>query len=295
MSQLLDQHNKLIENLRKRDGVIQKSLSSINDRFGRHCHTINGNTADIQQLHEDQVAMVVRMVGYEEKACHCGNGSDCLSDLSYGEPVKTLSSGPSFPGCLSPSPVPVPALVTPVPSQDIGSSSSEGSSDKENSIPRSQQSVVTELVATAKEDILDRSAESGHVMAHQVQDEMVHLVLNQRCRSKAHPSGCDCRFHPFPQLGNGGDGFPFSHRRQGEQNIGGGDRKRFQRTRHIREGQDGDGDIGTNHSTDGSGNEADPLPSGESSSSDSDGPVLCDLWGSGHCVGFLQQSLFVSS
>ena len=89
MSQLLEQHNKLIENLRKRDEIIQKSLSSINKWFGHHRHTINGNTANIQQLHEDQVAMVTRMVGYEEKACHCGDGSDRLSDLSYGEPVKT--------------------------------------------------------------------------------------------------------------------------------------------------------------------------------------------------------------
>ena len=148
MSQLLDQHNKLIKNLRKRDDIIQKSLSSINDRFGRHCHTINGNVANIQQLHEDQVAMVARMVGYEEKAYHCGDGSNRLSNLSYGEPVKMSSSGPFFPGHSSPSPIPVPAPVAPVPSQDIGISSSlEGSSDKENSIPGTQQSVVTELMA----------------------------------------------------------------------------------------------------------------------------------------------------
>ena len=211
MSQLLDQHNKLIENLRKRDDIIQKLLSSINDWFGRHCHTLNRNTADIQQLFEDQVAMVARMVGYEEKACHCGEGSDRLSDLSYGEPVKTTSSGPSFPSRLSSSPVPILAPVAPVPGQDIGlPSSSEGSSDKENSVPGTQQSVVMELVAIVKEDILDRNEESAHVMACWVQDEMVHSVLNQKCHSKAHPSCCDRHFHPFPQLGDGGDGFPFS-------------------------------------------------------------------------------------
>ena len=38
MSQLLDQHNKLIENLWKRDDIIQKSLSSIDDWFGHHQH-----------------------------------------------------------------------------------------------------------------------------------------------------------------------------------------------------------------------------------------------------------------
>ena len=189
MSQLLDQHNKLIENLRKRDEIIQKSLSAIDDQFGCHHHIINGDTTDIQQLHEDQVAMIARMVGYEERACHCGDGSDRLSNLSYGEPVKMSSSGPSFPGRLSPSPLPIPALVTSIPGQDVGlPSSSEGSSDKENSIPGTQQSVVTELVAIVKEDILDRNEESGHVMVRRVQDEMVRLVLNQKCCSKAHPS-----------------------------------------------------------------------------------------------------------
>ena len=157
--------------------------------------------------------MVARMVGYKEKACHCGDGSDCLSNLSYGEPVKMSSSGPSFPGCSSPSPVPIPAPVAPVSGQDVGlPSSSEGSSDKENSIPGTQQSVVTELVVIVEEDILDCSKESGHVMARRVQDKMVHLILNQKCRSKAHPLRWDCRFHPFPQLGDGGDGFSFSCR-----------------------------------------------------------------------------------
>ena len=135
----------------------------------------------------------------------------CLSDLSYGEPAKTLSSEPSFPGHLSPSPIPIPTPVTPVPGQDVGLPSlSEDSSDKENSVLGTQQSVVTELMAIVKEDILDWNEESSHVMAHQVQDEMVRLVLNQKCRSKAHPSRLDRQFHPFPQLGDGGDGFPFS-------------------------------------------------------------------------------------
>ena len=67
-----------------------------------------------------------------------------LSDLSYGEPAKTLSSEPSCPGHLSPSPIPIPTPVTPVPGQDVGLPSlSEDSSDKENSVPGTQQSVVS--------------------------------------------------------------------------------------------------------------------------------------------------------
>ena len=34
MSQLLDQHNKLIENLRKRDDIIQKKFDALDDRLG---------------------------------------------------------------------------------------------------------------------------------------------------------------------------------------------------------------------------------------------------------------------
>ena len=57
----------------------------------------------------------------------------------------------------------------------------------------------------------------------------------------------------------------------------------------------GDTDIETRHSTDGSGDEADPLPSGESSSSESDGLVVRDVRSSRHGLSFLQQSLFISS
>ena len=34
MSQLLDQHNKLIENLKRRDDIIQKKFDALNDRLG---------------------------------------------------------------------------------------------------------------------------------------------------------------------------------------------------------------------------------------------------------------------
>ena len=61
-----------------------------------------------------------------------------------------------------------------------------------------------------EEEHLDIGGESGHVMAWQVQDELVRSVLGQRCRSKAYLLCRDRRFHPFPHLGDGGNGFPFS-------------------------------------------------------------------------------------
>ena len=41
--------------------------------FRSHCPLLMTGLVitNIQQLHEDQVAMVTRMVGYEEKVCHC--------------------------------------------------------------------------------------------------------------------------------------------------------------------------------------------------------------------------------
>ena len=133
-----------------------------------------------------------------------------MSDLSYGAPPRTLS-GLSFHGGASPIPIPIPALAASIPGPSSGLPSSlESSLDKENSAPGTQQSVVMELVAIVEEEHLDIGGESGHVMAWRVQDELVRSVFGQRCQSKAHPSHLDCRFHPFPRLGDGGDGFPFS-------------------------------------------------------------------------------------
>ena len=138
------------------------------------------------------------------------NKDDRLSNLLYGEPLRT-SSGFSFRGGASPIPIPIPALASSIPGPSSGLPSlSESSSDKENSAPGTQQSIVTKLVAIIEEEHLDIGGESGHMMAQRVQDELVCSVLGQRCRSKAHPSRCDCWFHPFPCLGDGGDGFPFS-------------------------------------------------------------------------------------
>ena len=88
-----------------------------------------------------------------------------MSNLSYGEPPRTLS-GLSFHGGASPIPIPVPALASSIPGPSSGLPSSlESSSDKENSAPGTQQSVVTELMAIVEEDILDWNEEAGHVMA----------------------------------------------------------------------------------------------------------------------------------
>ena len=62
----------------------------------------------------------------------------------------------SFHGGASPIPIPIPAPASSVPGPSPGlPSSSEDSSDKENSTPGTQQSIVTELVAVIEEDHLD--------------------------------------------------------------------------------------------------------------------------------------------
>ena len=158
--------------------------------------------------HESLVTQVEKLADPQYRG---NDKDDRLSDLSYGAPPRT-SSGLSFHGGTSPIPIPVPALASSIPGASSGLPSSlEGSSDKENSTPGTQQSIVSELVAVIEEDHLDIGGEGGHVMAHQVKAEMVRSVLGQHCRSKAHPSRRDRRFHPFPRLGDGGDGFPFSH------------------------------------------------------------------------------------
>ena len=94
--------------------------------------------------------MVKRMTGYEEKACCCGEDSERLSQLSYGEPPVASSSGPSFLSAESPQPIPVPPLAAGGADPEFPiSPSSPGDSDKENSNEGSfefAQQVVTELV-----------------------------------------------------------------------------------------------------------------------------------------------------
>ena len=109
-----------------------------------------------------------------------------MSNLSYGEPPRT-SSGLLFHGSASPIPIPVPAPASPIPGTSSRLPSlSEGSSDKENSTPGTQQSVVMELVAIVEEEHLDISGESGHMTARRVQEELVRSVLGQCCRYKCH-------------------------------------------------------------------------------------------------------------
>ena len=92
------------------------------------------------------------------------NKEDWLSELSYGAPPRT-SSGLSFHGGTSPIPIPIPAPASSIPGPSSGLPSSlESSSDKENSAPGTQQSVVTELVTIVKEEHLDIGGESGHVI-----------------------------------------------------------------------------------------------------------------------------------
>ena len=116
--------------------------------------------------HESLVTQVKKLSG-KESQCDADVG-DRLSDLSYADPPRT-SSGLSFHGGASPIPIPIPAPASLVPGTSVRLPSlPEGSSDKENNTPGTQQSIVTELVAIVEEDILDQGEESGHIMAHRV-------------------------------------------------------------------------------------------------------------------------------
>ena len=137
--------------------------------------------------------MVNRMTGYEEKACHCGEDSGRLSQLSYQEPPVASPSGPSFPGggSAEPIPVPPPAVGGDDPELPV-SPSSPGDSDKENSSAgsfESAQAVVTELVEI--QEVEDKEAQA----LLDAMGEEVRSRLFQRCRSKNHPE----RFHPYPK------------------------------------------------------------------------------------------------
>ena len=112
--------------------------------------------------HESLVTQVEELADPQHRGL---DKEDRLSDLLYRAPPRT-SSGLLFHGGASPIPIPVPAPASSIPGPSSGlPSSSESSSDKENSAPGTQQSVVMELVAIVEEDQLDISGESGHVMA----------------------------------------------------------------------------------------------------------------------------------
>ena len=129
------------------------------------------------------------MTSFEEQVCRCSEGSGRLSDLSYDDPPVASGSGLYFRDGGSPSPVPVPPPVTQVQGADGAlSSSGSGSSDKENSSPRSFQSApqaVSELVeiAEADPDVDDEEAQA----LSDAMDAEVRSRLFQRCKSKQHP------------------------------------------------------------------------------------------------------------
>ena len=135
--------------------------------------------------------MVKRMTGYEEKACHCGEDSERLSQLSYQEPPVASSSGPSFPSGESPQPIPVPPPTVGGADPEFPiSPSSPGDSDKENSNEGSFESAqqgVTELAEI--EEVDDEEAQA----LSDAMDAEVRSRLFQRCKSKQHPH----RFAPL--------------------------------------------------------------------------------------------------
>ena len=108
---LISNYQALVESLRKRDDIVQKQFDRQDNWLARHRKYLDNHQEDIKQIVKDQVCMVKRMTGYEEKACHCGEDSGCLSQLSYQEPLVASSSGPSFPGEGSPKSIPVPPLT----------------------------------------------------------------------------------------------------------------------------------------------------------------------------------------
>ena len=190
---LITNYQALVESLRKGDNIIQKQFDRQDIRLACHWKHLDNHQEDIKQIVDDQVCMVNRMTGYEEKACCCGEDSDCLSHLAYGEPLVASSSSPSFPSKGSPQPIPVPLPTTSVADPVIPvSPSSPVDSDKENSNEgsfESAQQVITDLVEIQEVDDEEAQALSDAM------DEEVRSRLFQCCCSKNHPE----RFAPYPK------------------------------------------------------------------------------------------------
>ena len=240
----------MVESLKKRDDIVQKQFDRQDVWLARHRKYLDNHQEDIKQIVEDQVCMVQRMTGYEEKACHCGEDSERLSQLSYQEPPVASSSGPSFPSGGSPSPIPVlpPAVTREGPEFPV-SPSSPGDSDKENSNEgsfESAQQVVTELVEIREVDpeVDDEEAQA----LSDAMDAEVRSRLFQRCKSKQHPH----HFAPFPK---GWQADQARRQRRRTFQRGGAERERFVRTRNLREGLLGDADVESEHSGSSSGDD----------------------------------------
>ena len=185
----------MVESLKKRDVIVQKQFDRQDVQLARHRKYLDNHQEDIQQIVEDQVCMVNRMTGYKEKACRCGEDSDRLSHLSYGEPQVALSSGPLFPSEGSPQPIPVPPPATTVADPEFPvSPSSPSDSDKENSNEgsfESTQQVVTDLVEIQEVEEEDEAV----VALSDAMDAEVRTWIFQRCKSKQGPK----HFHPYPK------------------------------------------------------------------------------------------------
>ena len=245
---LIHNYQALVNSLRERENIIQKEFDRHNARLRRHHSDLEGCNKDLHQLADDQVKLTEYMEGFEEKACHCGSNSNCLSDMSYGEPPVAGSSGLSFPSGKSPVPIPVPPPSAPVPAADVPvPSSGLSSSDKENSSVRSFQSAqqaVGELV-----EIVEADPEVDDEEAQALLDAMdaeVRSCLYQCCKSKKHPH---C-FAPFPK------GWKADRACQQRQTFHPQlevNRERFVRTQNLREGLDGDMDVESEHSGSSSG------------------------------------------
>ena len=201
-------------------------------------------------MSEDQVGLALRMTGFEQQVCRCGEGSGRLSDVSYEEPPVASGSGLSFRDGGSPSPIPVPPPAAQVQGEDVAlPSSGSSSSDKENSSVGSFQStpqVVSELV-----EIVEADPEVDDEEAQALSDAMdaeVRSWLFQRCKSKQHPH----RFAPFPK-GWKADRARGQQRRTFRGALLEVERERFIRTRNLREGLLGDADVESDDSGSSSG------------------------------------------
>ena len=201
-------------------------------------------------MSEDQVGLALRMTGFEDQVCRCGEGSGRLSDVSYEEPPVASGSGLSFRDGGSPSPIPVPPPAAQVQGDNVAlSPSGSSSSDKENSSIGSYQSapqVVSELV-----EIVEADPEVDDEEAQALSDAMdaeVRSRLFQRCKSKQHPH----RFAPFPK-GWQADRARGQRRRTFRGALLEVERERVIRTRNLREGLLGDADVESDDSGSSSG------------------------------------------
>ena len=56
--ELINKYETLVGDLRRRDKIVQKTFSALEDRFGWHCHQINSSLANIQSFHEEHMALI---------------------------------------------------------------------------------------------------------------------------------------------------------------------------------------------------------------------------------------------